>query len=351
MIKKIICILFIFLSYTFIAQIKHWDTTYYKKYKDRIIISYFQSYKNYEIDISQKLLKDTIGQSKINYMAEANLISGFEFNYDKINFQIGFKSPTSAINSTQKGKTSYRNLSLNIGGNRWVLENSYRRYNGFYNKNTSTYDTNYKHTGIYTQLPNLSSESYKTKFLFFTNSNKFSFKSGYSCSYRQLKSAFSFVLVASLNYNRINSDSSFIPAPVRKYYDSYQSVNGLNTFGVAIYGGGSLNLVIWKALFANITIVIGPEWQWRNYNYLSSRQNQQLFYGSISGDTRFSLGLNFKKFFALVSGSSDYAYYNGGQMEFLSKYGSINFSLGIRIKTKTPKFYRNFQASDIYRKL
>lgn len=349
--KKITCILFICLSYSFVAQIKHWDTTYYKKYRDRIIISYFQAYKSYGIDISQKLEKDTLGLSKIGYNAEANLISGFEFNYDKINFQIGFKSPTSEINATQKGKTTYHNLSLNIGGNRWVLENSYRRYNGFYNKNTSAYDTSYKHTGIYTQLPNLNSESYKTKFLFFTNSNKFSFKSGYSCNYRQLKSAFSFVLVASLNYNRINSDSSFIPAPVRKYYDNYQSINGLNTFAVSVYGGGSLNLVIWKALFANITIVIGPEWQWRNYNYISNRQNQQLFYGSISGDSRFSLGLNFKKFFVLLTGSSDYAWYNGSQLEVLSKYGSINFKLGIRIKTKTPKFYRNFQSTDLYRNL
>ncbi len=349
--RFVFILLFFSLSFQNLAQKKGWDTTYYKKYRDRIIISYFQSYKKYNIDITQKLVTDSIGKSNLGYISEANLISGLEFNYDKINIQIGFKSPATETNLRTKGKTNFKNLALNIGGNKWILENSYRKYSGFYNNNTAVYDTNFKHTGIYTQLPNLNSIAYKTKFLFFTNANKFSFKSGYSCNYRQLKSAFSFVLVASLNYNRINSDSSLIPRPINDYYSNYKSINGLNTFATGVYGGGSLNIVIWKALFANLTVVIGPEWQWRNYHYLENNTTQKLFYSSISGDTRASLGLNFKNFFILLSGSADYSYYNSRQLTILSKYGTVNFSIGIRIKSKPPKLYRRFQESNLYKKI
>lgn len=345
-----LAILIIFISTSaFFSQRKSWDTSYYVKYKDRLIVSVFQSYKGYNIDISQFLTKDTLGQSKIAYVAEANLIYGIELNYDKFNLSIGFKNPSTQ--TKQKGDTKYRNIALNIGGNRWILENSYRNYKGFYNKNTSSYDTSFNNTGIYDQYPNLNSESYKTKFLLFTNANKFSFKSGYSCNYQQLKTAFSFVLSANIYYNRLNSDSSFFPLPIRGYYDTHQSLNGLNVFAISVYGGGSFNLVLWKALFMNLTLIIGPEEQWRNYKYLDNTYpDRTLFYTSISGDFRGSMGLNFKKFFVLLSATSDFSWYNASQVNYLSKYGSVNFSLGYRFKVKPSKGYQKFQQSKLYRR-
>lgn len=344
---KFLALLCFFLSQLLLAQ-KTWDSTYYKKYSNRLIISVFQSYRNYSMDISQKLIKDSLGVSKIGYMAEANLISGIEVNYDKISFAIGFKSAPPK-NQLQKGDTKYTNLALNFGGNKWIVENSYRSYKGFYNSKTYSYDTSFARTGVYTQLPSLRSEAYKSKFLFFTNANKFSFKSGYSCNCRQLRSAFSFVLSANVYYNRLNSDSSFIPIKLREYYERHQTVNGLNVFAFSVYGGGSFNLVIWKALFMNLTLIIGPEQQWRTYRYLDS-SSSDLFYTSLSGDFRGSVGLNFKKFFVLFSSTSDFSWYNNNAMEYLSKYYAFNFSLGYRFRAKTPKFYQKFQQSDLYKK-
>ncbi len=298
------------------------------------------------MDITQKLTKDTTGQSKVVYKAEANNLTGIELNYDKLNFAFAFKS-TPPANKNQTGDTKYTNLALNFGGDRWRLENSYRSYTGFYNNNTSLYDTTFKHDGIYTQSPSLRSQGFKTKFLFFTNANKFSFKSAYSCDQRQLRSAFSFVLTANIYYNRLNSDSSFIPAPIRHYYDSHQTVNGLNVAAFSIYGGGSFNLVLWKALFLNLTLIIGPEEQWRTYHTLDAAPTT-LFYTSVSGDFRSSLGLNFKKFFVMVSTSSDFSYYNSNVMEYFSKYGAVNFSIGIRLHVKETKAYQRFQKTKLY---
>ncbi len=344
-----VILLFIFSNSTFFAQKKGWDTTYYTKYRNRLIISFFQSYRNYQIDIAQNLTTDSTGKSKINYLAEANLIYGLEVNYDKFNISIGFKNPSR--DKAKKGDTKYQNYALNIGGNRWILENSYRSYTGFYNKNTQSYDTTFNKTGIYDQFPKLSTEAYKTKFLFFTNANKFSFKSGYSCNYQQRKSAFSFVLSANIYYNRMNSDSSFFPYPIRNYYDTHRSMNGLNVFAVSVYGGASWNLVLWKAFFMNLTLIIGPEEQWREYRYLDTYPTRNIFYSSISGDFRGSIGLNFKKFFVLLSATSDFSWYNASQINYLSKYGAVNFSLGYRFRVKPSKGYQKFQQSKLYKKL
>ena len=343
----LVILLFIFSSHSFFAQKNGWDTTYYTKYRHRLIVSVFQSYRDYKIDINQKLVTDSTGKSKVSYIAESNLVYGIELNYDKFNISVGFKNPSTQ--SAKKGDTKYRNFALNIGGNRWLLENSYRSYSGFYNKNTANYDTSFKRTGVYDQFPGISSEAYKTKFLFFTNANKFSFKSGYTSNFRQLKSAFSFVLSANIYYNRLNSDSSFFPAQIRSYYDTHRSMNGLNVFAFSVYGGGSWNLVLWKAFFMNLTLIIGPEEQWRTYNYLDTYPSQTLFYTSISGDFRGCIGLNFKKFFVKLNGTSDFSWYNGNQITYLSKYGAVNFSLGYRFRVKATKGYLKFQQSKLYK--
>lgn len=334
------------------VKIKPVDTLYYIKYKDRLIVSFFQSYRTYGVEISQKLSKDSLGQSKINYLAESNHISGIELNYDKLNIQFGYNSKPPA-NQVKKGETQFRNIGFNIGGDRWLIENSYRSYKGFYNNNTGLYDTTFKRTGIYTKQGNLHSELFKTKFLFYTNSNKFSRQAGYTCADRQLKSAFSFVLTANIYYNRLNSDSdsSFIPSPIKKYYDTHQSIYGLNVAAFSVYGGGSFNLVIWKTVFFNMTLMIGPEEQWRTYSYKSNHPTQTLFYTSISGDFRASFGLNYKRFFTLISGTSDYTWYNNNAMDFKSTYKAANFSIGYRFGLKTPKIYKKFQETRLYKNM
>ncbi|MBS1637862.1 MAG: DUF4421 family protein [Bacteroidetes bacterium] len=326
------------------------DSVYYVKYRDRLIVSVFQSYRYYNVSISQTGMKDSLAQSKLSYQAEASHITGLELNYDKFNIAVGFKSNSSSQQSA-KGNTKYTNLMFNVGGNEWVWENSYRRYKGFYDLNTSHYDTLTSKTGNYTKLPLLESQAYKMRFMFFTNHNKFSFKSGYSCSYRQVRTAASFVLTGNIYYNRLNSDSSFIPYQVRSYYGNFADINGLNVFAFSVYGGGSANFVIWKSLFLNLTLVIGPEEQWRTYHYLGSASSTSLNYLSISGDFRASFGLNYHRFFILLSGTNDFSWYNNNRIDVLSKYASVNFSLGYRFNMKPTKLYQKLQQTKLYKLL
>lgn len=356
MLKKLI--LFALLSVNILSAQKVWDSTYYVKYRSRIITSLFYSYKFYNIDLEQFVKKDSLGRSKPSYIAPANNILGLEFNYDKINFSFGYAAPSTEIK--KKGKTDHFNIGLNVGGNKWILETAYRRYQGFYDNNTSRYDSAFykwdsvsplsDRRGIYTQFPHMVSTSYKMKFLFFTNNKKFSFKSGYSCSYRQLKSSFSWVVTANAYYNTLNSDSSLIPRQIQSYYDLHANIKGMDVVGCSVYGGASFNLVLWRAFFVNVTVLGGPEQQWRTYKYLNDtlKLGRTTSYIAYSGDLRGSMGLNFKRWFVISSIVCDFSINKSNAMRFVQRYISGQFSIGYRFKVKTPKIYQRFQQTKLY---
>lgn len=325
------------------------DSLCFSKYNSSLIFGYFGSSKGYNIDLVQYLTKDTARKSNLNYIAESNWVDGVEFSYDKISFSIGYKS-TPPKNKAQKGETKFFNFGFNIGGNKWIIEGSYRRYQGFYEKNTLNYDTTFKTTGIYFNQPSLRSTLHKLKFLYFSNHKRFAFKSCYSSSYRQIKSAFTWVITANAYYNTLKSDSSIIPMPVRNYYGDQGGLKGLNVFGFSVYGGASLNLVIWKHLLINTTFLIGPEDQFRTYRY-DTLQTRELNYVNFSGDIRAAIGLNYRKFYTFVSFTGDITPYKSGQMELKSTYYSVNFTMGFRIHTGYPKFYQRLQRTRLYQML
>jgi len=322
-----------------------WDTTKYQKFNSNLIIGYFQSYRNFGNDFQQFKEKDSLGVSKNSYYAESRLVSGLDFTYDKFSIAIGLRtSPPSK--SEGKGNTKTFTTNLNVGGNIWFLENSFRYFKGFYDKNTTAYDTAFKRTGIYLQQPNLENTLFRSKFLYFTNHKRFAFRSGYACSYRQIKPAATWVLSSSISYNYLRSDSSFFPMPSRPYYGDYGQMNGLKVIGMSVNAGGAINIVIFRAFFANVMFILGPEQQWRTYSYPGERK--PLSYVSWSGDGRGSFGLNLKRFYMVGSFISDFSLYNSKFIGLTNSSISGNFTFGWRFKSKTPERYKKFQQTRFY---
>ena len=322
------------------------DSLFYSKYSSAIIVGYYGSSKGYNIDMVQYLTKDSLRKSNLNYIAESDRIDGLEFSYDKLSFSFGYKT-TPPVNKDKKGETKFFNFGFNIGGSKWIMEGSYRRYQGFYEKNTLNYDSTFKKTGIYYNDPSLRSTLHKLKFIYFTNHKRFAFKSCYSSSYRQIKSSFTWIITANAYYNTLKSDSSIFPLPIRHYYGDQGGLRGLNVFAFSVYGGASLNLVIWKHLLINVTAMLGPEDQFRTYRY-DSLPTRDLNYINFSGDVRGAIGLKYKKFYTFLSATGDITPFKSGQMEVKSTYYSVNFTMGFRIHTGYPKFYQRFQRTKLY---
>jgi len=333
-----------------VTQAQKWDSTYYTKCSDRFTAGIFYSFRQSDFIMTQKLFTDTASKSSVNYFAQSATVFGFDFTYDKLSLSFGIKS-TPQPNADKTGQTKHFNLGLNIGGNRWLLENYVRTFTGFYDKNTSRYDTTFKTDGVYYQQPRLVTGLLKVKFLYFTNHKKFAYKSGYSCSYRQFKTAASWILGGSFTINGLQGDSTIVPYNIRQLYDTtgQKQFRGMVSSGVAFYAGGSANIVIKKALFLNLTFLVGPDFQSRTYYYTNSAYDQKKGFVSYSGSAGISFGFNFKKGYIALSSASDFHMYDKFDINLSTKFVSGSLIIGYRFPVKTPGFYRKFQETKLYK--
>lgn len=346
--KRYYLILFLFFSYSGIAQSTAWDTLRYQKYSSSLIIGVFQSYRNFENSFEQFKMSDSTGASKNDYMAESRLVSGIEVIYDKFSFGLAVRSnPPKA--SSGKGNTRTFNTNFNFGGNIWYFQNTFRYFQGFYDNNTAAYDTTIRETGQYYQRPDIGNVLLRSKFLYFSHHDRFAFRSGYAGNYRQLRSAATWILSANLNYNKLSSDSSFFTYASRPYYGNYASMNGLRVIGASLNFGAAATLVILKGFFINGMFIVGPEQQWRKYNYEDGHTN--LSYISISGDLRFSIGLNLRRCYFVAFNANDFSMYNSSYVGLTSSSISGGFLFGWRFHTGTPDFYKKFQETKFYRSI
>lgn len=328
------------------AQTKsNWDTTRYQKFRSNLIIGMFQSYRNYNNVI---LPKHTGGAAVTgnNYMAESTLLTGFDINFDKVGFSFGVRSRPQD-NSAGKGHTKAFSLGFNTGGNRWFLETAYRSFKGFYDASTPAADTNFSKHHQYRQESNLANQLFKSKFLFFSNHKRFSFRSNYVANYRQLRSGGTWILSANINYNRLQNNGSIFSESLRPYLYDHAGMKGLSVLGVSANAGAAFTIVIWRAMFLHMLFIVGPEQQWRSYSF-TDRSSKTLSYLAISGDFRASWGFNWKRAYLMWTSSNDFVHYDNSVMTFTSKTLSGSFMFGWRFNAKTPKAYRNFQQTKLY---
>lgn len=322
------------------------DTTYYRKYNDKLIVSIYVSERRYNIGMSQRFDSSPLLNTDLDFQADANKVTGIELAYDKVGVSFGIKA-TPPLDVNRKGKTDYKNFNFSFGGNRWLLETSLRRYKGFYDNNTSNYTPGFDSIKNFYQDPNFLNRSVRAKFLYFFNHKKFSYKSAYSCNYRQLKSAFSWIVVSNFYHNKLVTDSSFIPDPLKFYYNRQAYLSQLNTTGLSVGGGFSCNIVLWKKIFANITLAFNPELQFARYGYFPTA-NEKGVRLTTAGDIRASIGYNGKKFFYILTSQNDLCNFSYGKMKVENTFFSGAFAFGYRFGLRTPGFYKKFQGTKMY---
>ncbi len=345
--SKKLTLLFLLISILSKAQI--WDTTRYTKYQNKLTAGIFYSYKQCDLSLDQTINKDSLHKSNINYFAQSSSIIGIDLSYDKFSLSVGHALKTPVNSKT--GKTETFNLGLNIGGTRWRLETYGRTFTGFYDKNTSGYDTTYKKTGVYSQFPTLFSGAFRSKFLYFTHNKRFAYCGPYGCSYRQLKTSASFIVGGSYSLNGTTSDSSIIPVQIRHFYDTTgkKQFRGLIVSGLTAYIGGSVTFVIKKGFFINFTLVGGPEAQSRSYYFVDGQYNYKKGFISASGTFNTAWGFNFKHGYMAITNQTDFNTYNKTTINLTSKNISFCFMAGYRIPVKTPKLYQKFQDTKFYK--
>ncbi|MBI4931689.1 MAG: DUF4421 family protein [Bacteroidetes bacterium] len=325
------------------------DTNYLKFYKDKLILALWQSERRFDITISQKMFPDS-GMSTINYIANANQVSGISLDYDILSLAFGYRSVPSV--DKRKGNTDYLDLGLNINTSGFRFENSYRRYTGFYDNNTTKYIHPFTDSTPYFQNPNMNISQVKSKLIYTISHKRFSLSGAYANVKRQVKSAGSVLLVYNFYGLSMYSDSSIIPPPLQNFYGPiWDGFNKMNIYAYSAGAGYTRTFVFWKKFYFNFLFALGYERQYRHY-YIYPENVQYSYWKTwFAGDWRTSVGWNGKRFFIRATSTYDLNNYESTALNFKMKFFAGSFDLGWRFKFRVPKPYRKFQETKVYKML
>ncbi len=312
-----------FLSITASAQ---QDTTYYLKYPDLLGIGIYEAFRNNNVKIEKLNPEKTGTASSIDWNTNGKTVTGLILNYDKLFFAFGVKTSQS---DTSKGNSKNTNISFQLKGNKLVLEASWRNYSGFYDANTFGFRENLTDTVNFHKDESMSSRNLKVKGFYFLNHKKFSYNSAYYGSYRQLKSAISWVVNGNFYFSKIRSGSGLIPYYAKEVFKDYQSLNGIDVTGVSVGIGGAGNLVVFKRFFVNLLVTLAAEPQWRTCMF-EQRNETHPFYFSLASDLRGSLGFNSKRFFLILNIINDQTFNSNSAINLSSNFFVVTLSAGYR---------------------
>lgn len=215
----------------------------------------------------------------------------------ELGVELAFAIPLREQSLERFGESEARDIGLNVLSKRWGVDAFYQRYNGFYLLDREREPLPDE---LYPQRPDIKTKSFGFTGHYVFNHQKFSFRSVYNFSERQLYSRGSFLLFSSLYTFRVASDSSIIKGDRRAQFGSGVDFTRLRYTTFSIAPGYTYNLT-YNNFFLNTTLAIGPAHHWLNYDL----ENSPIEHYDIAINTffgaRVAIGYNGYKMFGGIS--------------------------------------------------
>jgi hypothetical protein len=299
-------------------------SSYIKEFPDDFFIWPLVKQRSTSFDIA--LQKDR--SQKLTYRPNNDYGLGFGIYAFGVGAEITFAIQPKQSSQDIYGHSSANDLQLNLLSKRWGMDVFTQHYTGFYvndpNKSIPT-------GAPYPLRPDISTWNTGLNGIYVFNKNKYSLKSAYNFSEKQLRSGGSFILSGTLNTFSFRADSAV-------YGINYETVLGANTafqkldyttFSIA---PGYGHTFVVKNFFLNASLSLGPANHWVSYqshglNYSSTTLNSFL-------DLRMAIGYNGDKFFTGVTFISQARNMKFQQVEFTSSNSTFKFLIGFRFREK-----------------
>lgn len=225
----------------------------------------------------------------------------------EVNLEFGFAIPLREQSIERFGKSESRDIQLNALAKRWGVDIFYQRYSGFYtadNENVPRANEPFPHR------PDIGTKNFGVTGHYVFNNQKFSFRSSYNFSERQLYSRGSFLLFAAINTFRVAADSSIVNHNRQVDFGKAVDFTRLRYTTFSIAPGYTYNLT-YNNFFLNTTLSIGPAHHWINYDLEGSGAEHNNIAINAFVAARVAIGYNGHRLF--------------GGMSFISQGSSIKF--------------------------
>jgi hypothetical protein len=267
-------------------------------------------------------------ESKLNYKPNSTYSLGMGVYLFEIVVELSFAIPLGEKSLNTYGASDVRDLQANFLGKNWGVDLFSQNYSGFYvanpNPSPSSPDPYIKRSDI--ELVNKGISG-----VYALNRNKFSLKSAYNYSERQLKSAGSFVVSGGINTFRLQADSSVLS----EAYPSFSSTSSFKQFqytGLSLAPGYTYTLV-YKSFFLNGVFSYGPTHYWISYKAQDQSTQYDISINTFA-DIRISLGYNTDRFFGGLSYRAQTREVRFEDVKFDNASSTLRFLVGFRFKER-----------------
>jgi hypothetical protein len=305
------------------------DTNYIAKYPFNGSFKIHAGLLTQHLDLYSEKIESDSAHSVFVPNVNSNL--GFSFSWKFLSLSYSFKIPNQYYPVSEFGTTRYNNLCLSSYYKWFGFEGFYRSYEGFFQpgKNYANAeirrDVSFMHTGL--------------NLYFFGNSKKFSFRSAFSQSRKQIRSAGGFILMTEFGFKKVEGDRS-LHKSAYDYSENFEKYKRLNYLGFGIFelrpgyaynfvsGGGKFYVCPLALAGAGISL----------YHFKTDSLNDLTFALHYDLKFRLSTGYDMNKFFVNFNFEAD------RNLNFLSKnvilahtYFNFNLTGGWRFGDKKRK--------------
>lgn len=215
----------------------------------------------------------------------------------ELGLELSFAIPLREKSIARFGESKARDLHLNVLSKRWGVDAFYQRYSGFY-----IVDKEHEPpaTEPFPQRSDIGTKNFGITGHYVFNNQRFSFRSAYNFSERQLYSRGSFLLFSALNTFRVSADSSIVNENRQGDFGTHVDFTRLRYTTFSIAPGYTFNL-IYNNFFLNTTLAVGPAHHWINYDLEDSPgAHHDIAINSFVGG-RVAIGYNGYRIFGVIS--------------------------------------------------
>ena len=245
----------------------------------------------------------------------------------EVGAELAFAIPVAEKKTELFGNSKARDIQLNLLGKKFGLDVYYQRYRGFY---ITDRDNEPGKDLPYPQRGDIVSRNLGLTGSYIFNSKKFSLRSVYNFSERQIFSGGSFLALANLGRFTLEADSSILDRTQEVIFTTDASFKKLRYSTFSIAPGYSYNL-IYRNFFLNGTLGFGPAHHWIYYEHNAGAGKNEIAINSFVA-ARIAIGYNGDRIFGGIAFLTQGSNVKFEEVRFSNNNASFKILMGYRFK-------------------
>ncbi|GJM59476.1 DUF4421 domain-containing protein [Persicobacter diffluens] len=309
----------------------HYDTTFIKDYSQDWTLRIFTANKFNQFAVFNK---DREVDQSLLYEPTPSTNLGLGFNHNWLGVNASFNFPSSS--NSHDLQTSMMDMQVNVYDVKLVGEFRLQRYQGYHVQHLGWEDwikPTERALDVQLAYPNLTTSSFSGNLAYVFNWRKFSYRSSFIQTQRQLQSAGSWLAGATYFLSSIYNDGEGILGESSIHFPEMNFQKSL-AIGAGLMGGYGYNLVIRRNFYTSLTFMLGPSYNYTNLEYLAEEPNAKEFRMGFCGVSRFSIGYNKANWFLGIHSALQWNAIFYEKTGLNSYNGSFRFVVGKRFDWK-----------------